>query len=174
MSYNRWMPAECSTELYHHGVKGMKWGKHLFGKQENLKQETGGGGGGNEEDLELLEQLKEKFGEAKALQMFLELKQKAIDSGKTILDKMFGRGVSDTSIDTVSGVAPIEKHKTKKQDKHPWTTLPLERKAYIRRPKPDGTFETVTPSKGYLVEQKQLAAHKKASGDHYKNQKRRR
>ena len=24
--YNRWMPLECSTELYHHGVKGMKWG----------------------------------------------------------------------------------------------------------------------------------------------------
>lgn len=24
--YNRWMPPECSSELYHHGVKGMRWG----------------------------------------------------------------------------------------------------------------------------------------------------
>ena len=26
MSYNRWMPAKYNSELYHHGVKGMKWG----------------------------------------------------------------------------------------------------------------------------------------------------
>lgn len=24
--YNRWMPPDCRTELYHHGVKGMRWG----------------------------------------------------------------------------------------------------------------------------------------------------
>lgn len=26
MSYNRWTPPEYSSELYHHGVKGMRWG----------------------------------------------------------------------------------------------------------------------------------------------------
>lgn len=26
MYYNRWMPVQCSSEMYHHGVKGMKWG----------------------------------------------------------------------------------------------------------------------------------------------------
>ena len=24
--YSRWMPPSCSTELYHHGIRGMKWG----------------------------------------------------------------------------------------------------------------------------------------------------
>ena len=26
----------CSSELYHYGVKGMKWGKHLFGLAEDI------------------------------------------------------------------------------------------------------------------------------------------
>lgn len=28
--YNRWMPPEYSTELYHHGIKGMKWGVRRY------------------------------------------------------------------------------------------------------------------------------------------------
>lgn len=50
MAYNRWLtpnnPYDFGPpELYHHGVKGMKWGKHLFGKGINLPQGGGGGGG---------------------------------------------------------------------------------------------------------------------------------
>lgn len=50
MAYNRWLtpnnPYDCGpSELYHHGVKGMKWGKHLFGKGVDLPQGGGGGGG---------------------------------------------------------------------------------------------------------------------------------
>lgn len=50
MAYNRWLtpnnPYDCgSSELYHHGVKGMKWGKHLFGKG-TVQAGPGGGGGG--------------------------------------------------------------------------------------------------------------------------------
>lgn len=56
--YNRWMPVQCSSELYHYGVKGMKWGKHLMSKGVELLQ--GGGGGAAEEDPELAE-LMEKF-----------------------------------------------------------------------------------------------------------------
>lgn len=62
MAYNRWLtpnnPYDCGpSELYHHGVKGMKWGKHLFGKDVNLPQ---GGGGGAVEDPELAD-LAEKY-----------------------------------------------------------------------------------------------------------------
>lgn len=83
MSYNRWMPPECSTELYHHGVKGMKWGKHLFGKSADIQVGAGGGGGSNEEDLKLLEELKKKYGD-KALEMFKKIKQRAAGVPKTV------------------------------------------------------------------------------------------
>ena len=83
MSYNRWMPVQCSSELYHHGVKGMKWGKHIFGKGAEV-QASGGGGGGNElseEDKKLLEEWIAKYGPEKAHAMFVEKQQK---EGKTI------------------------------------------------------------------------------------------
>lgn len=62
MNYNRWMPPECSTELYHHGVKGMKWGQHIFGKinlsfgktSSSTQSTDSSGGGGVEQDLEFL------------------------------------------------------------------------------------------------------------------------
>lgn len=43
MSYNRWMPQEYQSggELYHHGVKGMKWKNHVYA-QTNEAQITGG------------------------------------------------------------------------------------------------------------------------------------
>lgn len=50
MSYNRWNSSSYDLELYHHGVKGMKWGKHLFGKGAGMPQGAGGVGGGLEDD----------------------------------------------------------------------------------------------------------------------------
>lgn len=55
MSYNRWMPEQYQNggELYHHGVKGMKWGHH---KSSSLKIEaqeatiTGSSGGGGAQE----------------------------------------------------------------------------------------------------------------------------
>ena len=80
MSYNRWISSSYNLELYHHGVKGMKWGKHLFSKGAEMPQGAGtGGGGGNEEDLALLEKLKELYGE-KAYEKFLEAKKSRADA----------------------------------------------------------------------------------------------
>ena len=43
MSYNRWMPQEYQSggELYHYGVKGMKWKNHVY-VQAHEAQITGG------------------------------------------------------------------------------------------------------------------------------------
>lgn len=43
MNYNRWMPREYQSggELYHYGVKGMKWKNHVYA-QTNEAQITGG------------------------------------------------------------------------------------------------------------------------------------
>lgn len=42
MSYNRWMPPEYRNELYHHGVKGMKWGHHLKSAGQAVYNAAGG------------------------------------------------------------------------------------------------------------------------------------
>lgn len=52
-----WKPTQ-QPELYHHGVKGMKWGKHIFG--QGAIQAGPSGGGGGESDPELAE-LAEKY-----------------------------------------------------------------------------------------------------------------
>lgn len=48
-----WRPTQ-QPELYHHGVKGMKWGKHIFG-QGAIQVGPSGGGGGGDNDPELAE-----------------------------------------------------------------------------------------------------------------------
>ena len=47
MSYNRWMPQEYQSggELYHHGVKGMKW-KNKKGVQDQAQSGMTGMGAG--------------------------------------------------------------------------------------------------------------------------------
>ena len=84
MSYNRWMPVQCSSELYHHGVKGMKWGKHLFGKATELL--SGGGGGAAEEDPELAD-LIEKFKKGLISREALLKAKQALDA-KRLKDKI--------------------------------------------------------------------------------------
>lgn len=105
MSYNRWMPVQCSSELYHHGVKGMKWGKHLFGNGADIQAGAGGGGGGNEEDLKLLEELKKKYGD-KALEMFKKIKQQqqSEDGRYGTLDKLREKITGNADPDNIKQV----------------------------------------------------------------------
>lgn len=42
MSYNRWMPVQCSSELYHHGIRGMKWGIRRFQPYQPGQRVSGG------------------------------------------------------------------------------------------------------------------------------------
>ena len=105
MSYNRWMPVQCSSELYHHGVKGMKWGKHLFGNGADIQAGASGGGGGNEEDLKLLEELKKKYGD-KALEMFKKIKQQqqSEDGRYGTLDKLREKITGNADPDNIKQV----------------------------------------------------------------------
>lgn len=54
-----WKP-NTQPELYHHGVKGMKWGKHLSGSKTSF---NGGSVGGGSEETDILEKLKELYGD---------------------------------------------------------------------------------------------------------------
>ena len=41
--YNRWMPSQCySGELYHHGIRGMKWGIRRFQPYQPGQRVSGG------------------------------------------------------------------------------------------------------------------------------------
>lgn len=42
MAYNRWMPIQYDSELYHYGVKGMKWGHHLKSAGQAVYDAAGG------------------------------------------------------------------------------------------------------------------------------------
>lgn len=41
MSYNRWMPVKYSSELYHHGIKGQKWGVRRFQNKDGSRTKAG-------------------------------------------------------------------------------------------------------------------------------------
>lgn len=75
--YNRWMPMHYNSVLYHHGVKGMKWGKHLFSESPNVQ--PSGGGGGSAENDELNEAL-EKYKRGEITKEQLDAVYKKIQS----------------------------------------------------------------------------------------------
>lgn len=103
MSYNRWISSSYDLELYHHGVKGMKWGKHLFGKGAEMPQGAGGGGGGLENDE--LNIALDQFKRGEITQEKLDAVYKKIQSLPYRLTHNPGETLNDMAVKTMHAVS---------------------------------------------------------------------